>query len=219
MSLPVLSITDGPYDGAHRLTVTVEAPTDRWEAAAGALARDIEDAKRAGAWDPSLLLELVGWAGAGCEAYFYLAGSVLPWVAFAQSQLVVPVLSHLPLVLDRALVAWTLERRKLEPPTYAQTTGCDWPFAIEGPTAAQRVEIGARQLGREALEGLVEQLGPALRRSWWERGMVPDASAAFLDGNVVVLPFPGLRASAVLEVIVVWAQLFWVEVEWVRWTR
>jgi hypothetical protein len=217
VSLPPLEIGPGPEDGAHRLTVGLSAPTDRWPEAARRLAQDIEDAKRGAAWDPAARLDLVGWSATPTEARFYLAGSALLWVALTGGGLVVPLLRHLPIMLGRTPAALRLDRRPLSPATYEQITGRGWPFRIDGPPHALRVSIAAPELSEGQLLGLCELLMSALRRDAWEQGTLPGEARPALEGEVLVLPEP-LRAGALLEVVHVWAQVFWVEVEWVRWT-
>jgi hypothetical protein len=218
MSSPTLSIGPGPEEGAHRLTVSVNEPTALWGEVARQLAIDLEDAKRAAAWDTGARLDLVGWSSTPQEARFYLAGSVLHWLALCHAQLEVPLLAHLPLVLGQPIRAWQLERRPLQTASYRQAIGKDWPFGVEGPTVARRLQLQAPELSSTQLAGLIALLRPAVRRSHWERGVLPREEGAELDGREIVLPPPGLRAGAVLEVVQVWTQLFWVELEWIHWT-
>lgn len=218
MSSPALSIGPGPEDGAHRLSVSLNEPTARWDEAARQLAADLEDARRAAAWDPGARLELVGWSSTPQQARFYLAGSVLHWIALSHAQMQVPLLEHMPLVLGQPVRAWRLDRRALQTASYRQSVGKEWPFGTEGPTVARRLRLRAAELSQAQLSGLLELLRPALRRSHWERGVVPREERAELDGQDIVLPSPGLRAGAVLEVVQVWTQVFWVELEWIHWT-
>ena len=213
-----LTLGDGPDEGAHRLTIRVDEPTTRWGEVARHLARDLDDAKRAAAWDAGARLDLVGWAGSPREARFYLAGSVVHWVALVHAQIGVPLLSHVTLVLGQPVRAWSLDRRPLLNASYSQSVGGHWPFAIEGPTVARRLRLRAPALTGAELAGLVDLLRPAVRRGSWERGVLPREEGPELDGEEIVLPSPGLRAGAVLEVVHVWAQLFWVELEWIHWT-
>lgn len=217
MSLPPLDIGPGPEDGAHRLTIGLASPTDRWPEVARHLAQDIQDAERAAAWDPGARLDLVGWSATPTEGRFYLAGSMLLWVALTGGGLVVPLLKHVPIVLGAPPAALRLDRRTLSPATYEQITGRGWPFRVDGPPHARRVTISAPALSEGQLLGLCEMLMPALRRDAWAQGSVPDEARPTLEGEALVLPEP-LRAGALLEVVHVWAQVFWVEVEWVRWT-
>jgi hypothetical protein len=217
MSLPPLEIAPGPEEGAHRLTVAVATPTDRWPEAARWLAQDLVDAQRAAAWDPGACLELVGWSATPLAARFYLAGSALHWVAFTAQEMPVPLLDHLPLALGQPVQSMRLDRRPLAPPRYEQIVGRDWPFAIDGPTHARRVTIQAPGLGEGELRGLCELLMPALRREAWARDELPGEARPELEGQVIVLP-EALRAGPVLEVVHVWSQVFWMDVEWVRWT-
>lgn len=218
MSVPTLVIGPGPEEGAHRLTVDVDEPTARWAEVARHLALDLEDAKRAAAWDLGARLELAGWSSTPRTATFYLAGSTVHWSALTHAQLAVPLLGHLPVVLGQPVRRWQLDRRPLSTASYRQIVDGRWPFEVEGPTIAQRVRLRAPELAPGQLQGLIELLRAAVRRSCWERGVVPSDRAAALDGDEIVLPDPGLRAGAVLEVVQVWTQLFWVELEWIRWT-
>jgi hypothetical protein len=217
VSLAPLAIGPGPEDGTHRLTVEIASPSDRWPEVARHLAQDLEDMERAAAWSPGTHLDLVGWSATPLECRFYLAGSALFWVALTAGGLSVPLLRHMSIVLGQQPVALRLDRRTLSPATYDQITGRGWPFRIAGPLHAVRVTISAPDLTEGQLRGLVEMLTPALRRAAWEEGSLPDEARPTLEGAVLVLPEP-LRAGALLEVVHVWAQVFWVELQGVSWT-
>src|SRR5262245_61054772 len=173
MSLPTLVIGPGPEEGAHRLTVDVDQPTARWAEVARQLALDLEDTKRAAAWDVGARLELVGWSSTPREAKFYLAGSVLHWVALVHARLDVTLLGHVPLGLGQPVRGWQLDRRPLQTASYRQAVGADWPFCIEGPTVARRLRLQAPELAHAQVLGLVQLLRAAVRRSCWERGVLP----------------------------------------------
>lgn len=216
MSLPNLHLGEGPNEGAHRLTVSVPMPTQAWGEVARGLSLDLLDTKAAAAWGPEAQLDLVGWEAEACRAHFYLAGSVLPWVAFTQNRMTVPLLTHVPLRLGQPISTWRLDRRPLTPPTYEQTVGQNYPFQVYGTGAARRIEVGTTGASSAALDGLAHLLEPAVRRSFWQCGVVPDSFHITREERCLVLPEPGLPFGAVAEVILVWAQVFWLEVTWVR---
>jgi hypothetical protein len=213
-SLPIEWTTD-VVEGAHRLRLTGHGTRSAWSAAIACLSQRLADQRYWSAWDVAHRLDFIAADVDDDGATVYLAGSTSMWRGASTIGLGVPPVD----VAVRSLAAAggrldrvTWESKPLETAGYERVTGgAKYPWPIHFAESEVRTVRPVGAITGAQLDALAVAMAPAVRMA---------ATAPLSLGEpATVLVNDGVRlaqtvpANMALELIFVWWQLCWVNMD------
>lgn len=206
-----------PEEGRHRLTIIGEATKDAWAAAGVALTERTRDHRLWSAWRASAFLEVVAFEVKSDRLVAYLAGSIAEWRALASVPMCSPAIAAAVRALESRggrVDRVTCETRELQEATHDQIIGsAKWPWPVHGGAVTVRTVRPIGKISPVQMDFLATALRAGVHSvaDRYDEGR----SVAVVEGDRVRLAdwVPG---SACLQLVRIWAQVCWVELEGVE---
>ena len=203
-----VDLGDGPLDGAHRLVLRGSGPAALYDRAAERVMRHLDATRRLSGWLPMTRLECVGWESRDGEALLWLVGSLENWLGLHSAQVGIPHLQAAEEIVGDGgglLLEATVERRHLRPPDHEMIVGGEWPFRLLGVHRGSVVTPGGDVSGAQR-RGLAQLLRDSILREQRVE------TTAVVDGEAIRLGAV-IDAAQVAEVVEVWRQVWWVDLD------